>query len=98
MTAPLGRMLVAQTRAELRTRWRIPAFSLTSLVLPIVFYTFFGLPVAHHGFGIGVAAQRGMTVDLLVRVTPLPSALYLLAKIVTAPVFVVFGVSPTVSR
>lgn len=119
MTAPLGRMLLAQTRAELRTRWRIPAFSLTSLVLPIVFYTFFGLPVAHltrgdgvsvgaflvasfgayavgsvmvNGFGIGVAAERGMKVDLLVRVTPLPSAVYLLAKILTALVFAVICV------
>ena len=39
-------MLLAQTRSELLMRWRVPAFSVTNLVLPIVFFTFFGLPVA----------------------------------------------------
>lgn len=44
--APLGPMLLAQVRAELRTRWRLPAFSVTSLALPVVLFTFFGLPYA----------------------------------------------------
>ncbi|HYE94217.1 MAG TPA: ABC transporter permease [Terriglobales bacterium] len=114
MTAPVVRMLLAQTGAELRTRWRIPAFSLTSLLLPIVFYAFFALPVAHltrpdgvsvgaflvasfgayavgsvmvNGFGIGVATERAMKLDVLIRVTPLPPAVYLLAKVITALVF-----------
>jgi len=47
--APLSRMLWAQTRCELLMRWRVPAFSVTNLALPIVFFTFFGLPVAHRG-------------------------------------------------
>ena len=114
VVAPLWRMLLAQTRSELVMRWRIPAFSLTNLALPVVFFTFFGLPVAHltrpdgvsvgaflvasfgayavgsvmvYAFGIGVAVERGMKVDLLMRVTPVPPAAYLLAKIFTALVF-----------
>lgn len=112
--APLWRVLLAQTRAELRMRWRVPAFSLTNIALPIVFFTFFGLPSAHlvrpdgisvgaflvasfgayavgsvmvYSFGIGVAVERGMKVDLLMRVTPLPPAVLLLAKVFTALVF-----------
>jgi ABC-2 type transport system permease protein len=112
--APLSRMLLAQTRSELTMRWRVPAFSLTSIALPVVFFTFFGLPVAHltrpdgisvgaflvasfgayavgsvmvYAFGIGVAVERGMKVDLLMRVTPVPPAVYLLAKVFTALVF-----------
>ena len=112
--APLGRMLLAQTRCELLIRWRIAAFSLTSLALPLVFYTFFALPVAHltrldgvsvgaflvasfgayavgsvmvNAFGVGVAVERGMKVDLLMRVTPLPPAVHLLAKVITTLLF-----------
>ncbi len=92
--APLLRMLLAQTRCELLMRWRVPAFSVTNLALPILFFVFFGLPVAHltrgdgvslgafllasfgayavgqvmvYGFGIGVANERGMRVDRLMR-------------------------------
>ena len=112
--APLSRMLLAQARAELRMRWRVPAFSLTSVALPVVFFTFFGLPVAGltrpdgisvgaflvasfgayavgsvmvYSFGIGVAVERGMKVDLLMRVMPVPPGVYLLAKVITALVF-----------
>ena len=46
-------MLVAQTWAQVLNYVRIPAFSLTSLVLPIVFYTFFGLPNAQKHFADG---------------------------------------------
>ena len=42
--APLGRMLLSQSRSEIRTRWRIPAFSVTIVALPVLFFTFFGLP------------------------------------------------------
>jgi len=97
--APLLRMLLAQTRCEILMRWRVPAFSVSSLALPIVFFVFFGLPVAHmtmgngvnvgayllasfgayavgnvmvYGFGIGVANERGMKVDRLLRASPLP--------------------------
>ena len=95
-------------------RWRVPAFSVTNLALPIVFFTFFGLPVAHvvrgdgvsigayllasfgayavgnvmvYGFGIGVANERGMKVDRLMRASPLPPLVFMLAKVVTALVF-----------
>lgn len=43
-TAPLGPMLLQQTRAEFLKLWRTPAFSATSLVLPVMFFAFFGLP------------------------------------------------------
>jgi ABC-2 type transport system permease protein len=118
--APLGRMLLAQTRSELVIRRRIPAFGLTSLALPIVFFTFFGLPVAHltrpdgvsvgaflavsfgayavgsimvNAFGVGIAIERGMKADLLLRATPLPPGVYLLAKVLTAVLFAALGVS-----
>ena len=54
-TAPLLPMLLAQTRSELRMRWRVAAFSLTSLLLPIVFFTFFGLPFVRQTFPNGVS-------------------------------------------
>jgi ABC-2 type transport system permease protein len=109
--APLGRMLAMQTWSELRIRWRIPAFSLTIVVLPVLFFTFFGLPFARQtlpngtslgayllasfaaysvgsvmvfGFGIGVATERGLKVDVLMRATPLPPLIALLAKVLNA--------------
>jgi ABC-2 type transport system permease protein len=53
--APVLPMLLAQTRSELVTRWRVPAFSVTSLALPILFYTFFALPFARQTFPNGVS-------------------------------------------
>ncbi len=112
--APLLRMLLAQTKSELLIRWRVPAFSVTNLVLPIVFFTFFGLPIAHlrsadgvsigayllasfgayavgnvmvYGFGIGVANERGMKIDRLMRASPLPPYVFMLAKVLTALLF-----------
>jgi ABC-2 type transport system permease protein len=112
--APILNMLWAQTRSELLMRWRVPAFSVTNLALPIVFFTFFGLPVAHlrrgdgvsigayllasfgayavgnvmvYGFGIGVANERGMKIDRLMRASPLPPLVFMLAKVLTALVF-----------
>ena len=112
--APLWRMLLAQTRSELLMRWRVPAFSVTNLALPIVFFVFFGLPVAHlrradgvsigayllasfgayavgnvmvYGFGIGVANERAMKIDRLMRASPLPPLAFMLAKVLTALVF-----------
>ena len=117
MTAPvasLARVLAAQTLSELLIRWRLPAFSATSLVLPVVLFSFFGLPFAGRpgprgvdvgvfllasfgayavgqvmvfGFGIGVAVERGQKVDLLMRATPLPSGVYLTAKVVVGLLF-----------
>ena len=109
--APLGRMLLAQTRSELRIRWRIPAFSVTIVALPVLFFTFFGLPYAKQtlpngislgaylvasfaaysvgsvmvfGFGIGVAIERGLKVDVLMRAMPLPPLIAILAKVLNA--------------
>jgi len=113
-TARMHRMFLMQTRSELLMRWRVPAFSVTNLALPIVFFTFFGLPVAHvrradgvsigayllasfgayavgnvmiYGFGIGVANERAMKIDRLMRASPLPPLVFMLAKVVTALVF-----------
>lgn len=112
--ASLGRVLAAQTWSELLTRWRLPAFSATSLALPVVLFSFFGLPFAGRpgprgldasafllasfgayavgqvmvfGFGIGVAVERGQKVDLLMRASPLPSGVYLAAKVVVGLLF-----------
>jgi ABC-2 type transport system permease protein len=112
--APLSRMLLAQTGSQLRILVRTPAFSVTSLLLPIVLFTFFGLPFAHltrhdavsagvyllasfgayavgsvmvYAFGVGVALERGTRVDALVRASPLPPAVYMLAKVITAMIF-----------
>jgi ABC-2 type transport system permease protein len=112
--APVGRMLAAQTWSELRIRWRIPAFSLTIVALPVLFFTFFGLPFARQtlpggaslgayllasfaaysvgsvmvfGFGIGVATERGLKVDVLMRATPLPPLVAIGAKILNALAF-----------
>ena len=56
--APLGRVLLAQTRSELLMRWRLPAFSATNLLLPVVLFSFFGLPFAGRmsagGLDVGV--------------------------------------------
>lgn len=117
--APLLRVLAAQTLGELRIRWRTPAFSLTNLALPVLFFTFFGLPVARetmrngvsvgayllasfaayavgsvmvYGFGIGVATERGMKVDLLMRATPLPPAVAITAKVLNALAFSLLSV------
>lgn len=41
--APIPPMLVRQTGAEFLKLWRVPAFSLTSLLLPVMFYAFIGI-------------------------------------------------------
>ena len=45
--APAAPMFRAQAKVEFLRLLRIPAFSVVSLVLPIMFYSFFGLPNAH---------------------------------------------------
>lgn len=51
--APLLPMLFRQTRAQLLGYLRIPAFSVTSLALPLMFFLFFGLPNAQKHFPDG---------------------------------------------
>ena len=112
--APIGPMLARQTWAEFLKLWRVPAFSITSLFLPVMFYAFIGIGqssqvISPHvtfgayflasmavyavanvmifSFGISVATERGMKMDLLMRATPLPPLVYLLSKCITALVF-----------
>ncbi len=112
--APLGPMLLLQTWAEFLKLWRVPAFTLTSLFLPVMFYAFIGVGqssqkifpnvtfgayflasmavysvanVMIFSFGISVATERGMKMDLLMRATPMPPFLYLVSKSITALFF-----------
>jgi ABC-2 type transport system permease protein len=114
--APIWPMLVRQTSAEFLKLWRVPAFTATSLALPVVFYGFIGVGSATQtmgppsyvkfgayflasmavyavanvmifSFGISVATERGMKMDLLMRATPLPPLVYLLSRCITALAF-----------
>src|SRR6267378_6858166 len=112
--APIVPMLARQTWAEFLKLWRVPAFTLTSLFLPVMFYAFIGIGssaevispgvtfgayflasmavysvanVMIFSFGISVATERGMKMDVLMRATPIPPWLYLLSKCITAVVF-----------
>jgi ABC-2 type transport system permease protein len=112
--APVAPMLARQTWAEFLKLWRVPAFSLTSLFLPLIFYAFIGIGqskqeifpgvlfgsyflasmavyavanVMIFSFGISVATERGMKMDVLMRATPMPAWVYLLSKCITALVF-----------
>jgi ABC-2 type transport system permease protein len=49
-------MLFMQSKSLLLNYIRIPAFSVTSLVLPMMFWLFFGLPNAHQTMRGGVSA------------------------------------------
>lgn len=53
--APIVPMIAAQTRAQLLGYLRVPAFSVTSLALPLMFFTFFGLPNAGKHFADGAS-------------------------------------------
>ena len=112
--ASLWPMVRLQTRAEFLKLWRVPAFTLTSLFLPVIFYAFIGVGqssqrifpnvtfgayflasmsvysvanVMIFSFGISVATERGMKMDLLQRATPMPPFVYLLSKCITALFF-----------
>ncbi len=62
--APMLPMLVAQTRAQLLGYLRIPAFSVTSLSLPLMFFVFFGLPNAHKHFPDGTSVGAYLVASL----------------------------------
>jgi ABC-2 type transport system permease protein len=112
--APLGRMLLMQMWSRLLWFWRIPAWSVSGLAMPVFFFTFFGLsftrltnpggfsPGAYFlasfgaytvgqvmvfSFGIGVSTERMLKQDLLMRATPLPPMVDLLARILSAILF-----------
>ena len=44
--APFGRMLLMQTWSRLLWFWQIPAWTVSSLAMPVFFFTFFGLRFA----------------------------------------------------
>jgi ABC-2 type transport system permease protein len=112
--APFGRMLLMQTWSRLLWFWRIPAWTVSSLAMPVFFFTFFGLRFAHltdaggfsvgsyflasfgayavgqvmvFSFGIGVSTERMLKQDLLMRATPLPPIVHLLARSLSALLF-----------
>ena len=58
--APLGRMVAAQVRGTLLFYWRNPAFFVFSLVLPVFFYSFFGLAFGQQ------RVTRNVTVSYLI--------------------------------
>jgi len=49
-TAPAAPMFGAQAKTEFLRLLRLPAFSAVSLMLPVMFYSFFGLPNAQEHF------------------------------------------------
>ena len=57
--APLPRVLLTQVRSELLMRWRLPTFSATNLLLPVVLFSFFGLPFA------GRTTPRGLDLGVV---------------------------------
>jgi ABC-2 type transport system permease protein len=56
-------MLLAQARSELRMRWRLPAFSASNLLLPVVLFSFFGLPFA------GRTGPRGLDIGVVLLIS-----------------------------
>lgn len=106
-------MLRAQTKSQFLRLWRSPAFTISSVLLPTVFFAFFGLPVVGEqtagtgagdfllasfgaygvisvmlfSFGVGVATERGLKMDLLMRATPLRPTVSLLARTISAVFF-----------
>src|SRR5256885_14239256 len=58
-TAPVLPMLVKQTYAEFLKLLRVPAFSVTSIVLPSMFYAFIGLGQAQEPLFRGASVTFG---------------------------------------
>src|SRR4030081_1625327 len=50
-TAPTARMVWKQSRAQALNSLRVPALSLGTMLLPIMFFAFFGLPNVHQTIG-----------------------------------------------
>ena len=56
---PLWPSIAANTRCEFLRLFRVPAFSISSIVFPLMFYALFGLPWAHqHIEGINVGTYE----------------------------------------
>ncbi len=109
-------MLGQQIRAEFMKLWRIPAFSVSTLLFPLLFFFLFAVPYAHqtlpdgttagkyllasfsayallgvafNSFGVSVATERGQGWMRLIRATPLPTTIFIAAKVVMALMFAV---------
>jgi ABC-2 type transport system permease protein len=61
--APLGRMIYMQTRAQLIGRLRIPAFSVLSLGMPVMFFALFNAIFGSQKQGPGVTAGEYILVS-----------------------------------
>lgn len=57
LVAPAGPMIAAQAKAEFLRLIRVPAFSVPSIVFPIMFFALFGLPFAKESID-GISAGR----------------------------------------
>ena len=53
--APLLPMLWRQAWAQIVTTWRIPAFTVSGLALPVILFSFFGLPYVNNHLDNGVS-------------------------------------------
>lgn len=62
-TAPIGRMLYLQTRAQLVSRLRTPAFSVLSLGLPVMFFALFNAIFGSQRQASGVIAGEYILVS-----------------------------------
>ena len=58
-TAPIVPMLIKQSYAEFLKLFRVPAFSVTSIVLPSMFYAFIGLGQAKERLAPGLSVTFG---------------------------------------
>ena len=57
LVAPLAPIVAAQARSEFLRLIRIPAFSVPSIVFPVMFYSLFGLPFAREKIdGVSIAS------------------------------------------
>ena len=118
--APAMPMLIRQTVAQGRMFLRNPAISAISIALPLMLFTFFGLPaigtpyrpgvdlgtfmlasfaayavssVMVFNYGVTIALDRSQKIDLLMRASPLPGSVFLLARALSALAFGVVGLA-----
>lgn len=72
IVAPLLPIVVAQARSEFLRLIRVPAFSLPSILFPVMFYGLFGVPFAHesvHGVSIARYALAGFGAYAVINVS-----------------------------
>lgn len=62
-TAPIGRMLYLQTRSQLLSRLRTPAFSVLSLGLPVMFFALFNAIYGSQKQGAGITVAEYLLVS-----------------------------------